>query len=410
MTVNYYLDNPSKAAQSESETSIYVFVGQSSHRVKVNSGMRIHPKYWDDKKQLAKRSYPEVTELNMYLTRLRSCLLKAILESSTLDPADARNNLKSIVLNQVKGTSSLAVKDEFKEVFKQYLDVKRPVLAVTSMKKNVTTYNHLLGFSSKYGVKLNLTKIDYQFMNMFVNYLITDLSQLNNSVRKQITILKAFLNWARDSGIQVSDSYLKFKWKESPTEVHYLNEEELLSIFNIDLTSNLRLDKVRDLFCFQAFTGQRYSDVAAFRWDQINLEKMIWSITTQKTHERLDIPLSGFALKILLKYKNTDFPHYSNQKLNNYLKELGEYAGINSNVSVVHYSGSTRIEKQHPKYKLITTHVARKTFVTLSLQKGMRPEVVMKVTGHKDFKTLKKYLKITDDVKHHEMLQVWSFK
>jgi len=59
-------------------------------------------------------------------------------------------------------------------------------------------------------------------------------------------------------------------------------------------------------------------------------------------------------------------------------------------------------------YELISTHTARRTFVTLSLEKGMRPEVVMEITGHKDYKTMKKHIKITSKVKHNEIKNVWK--
>ena len=72
------------------------------------------------------------------------------------------------------------------------------------------------------------------------------------------------------------------------------------------------------------------------------------------------------------------------------------------------YSGTKRIEIEKSKYDFISTHTARRTFVTLSLEKGMRPETVMEITGHKDYKTMKKYLKITSKVKTDEMNKVWG--
>lgn len=71
------------------------------------------------------------------------------------------------------------------------------------------------------------------------------------------------------------------------------------------------------------------------------------------------------------------------------------------------YRGSERIEYVLPKYDYITPHSARRTFVALSLEKGMRPETVMAITGHKDYKTFKKYIKITSKVKEIEVNQIW---
>ena len=72
------------------------------------------------------------------------------------------------------------------------------------------------------------------------------------------------------------------------------------------------------------------------------------------------------------------------------------------------FKGSERIETVEPKHKLITTHTARRTFVTLSLEKGMRPETVMSITGHKNYKNFKRYIKLTDKVKKIEMKRIWN--
>lgn len=81
---------------------------------------------------------------------------------------------------------------------------------------------------------------------------------------------------------------------------------------------------------------------------------------------------------------------------------------IKTPIANIKYRGSERIENALPKHDIITTHTARRTFVPLSLEKGMRPETVMAITGHKDYKTFKKYIKITSKVKNVEMNQIWS--
>ena len=83
-------------------------------------------------------------------------------------------------------------------------------------------------------------------------------------------------------------------------------------------------------------------------------------------------------------------------------------AGIDELTRTVSYSGSKKTESLQPKYKLISFHAARRTFVTLSLEKGMRAEVIMQISGHKDYRTFKKYIKITDKVKTDELNRIWN--
>ena len=131
---------------------------------------------------------------------------------------------------------------------------------------------------------------------------------------------------------------------------------------------------------------------------------------TQKTHQIIDIPLNGFALSILAKYSEypNPLPVISNQKMNRYLKELCKEAKIDSIIKIIKYKGNERIEETFKKYEVIGTHTARRTFISLSLEKGMKPDVIMAITGHKTYRMMQKYLKIADDFKRDEMDKVWG--
>ena len=127
-------------------------------------------------------------------------------------------------------------------------------------------------------------------------------------------------------------------------------------------------------FAFQCFTGVRYSDIENISREDIKAST--WNVRTQKTHQIIEIPLNSYALSILAKYSDypQPLPVISNQKMNDYLKELCKIAGIDEPVKTVRYKGSEPIENTYKKYEVIGTHTARRTFVCLSLQKGMKPE------------------------------------
>ena len=134
-------------------------------------------------------------------------------------------------------------------------------------------------------------------------------------------------------------------------------------------------------------------------------------LTTQKTKDRLTIPLLPQAREILNLHKDkyiTALPTISNQKTNEYLKELGKLAELTAPVTVIQYFGSKRDEQTYPKHEKLSTHIARKTFVTLALEKGMRPETIMKITGHKDFKAMKPYIKLVDQQVKDELFEAWG--
>ena len=133
------------------------------------------------------------------------------------------------------------------------------------------------------------------------------------------------------------------------------------------------------------------------------------TVVTQKTIDGLKIELNKYSKAILDKYKDVSFPNdlalpiISNQKMNDYLKEIGEIAEINIPQRIVYFKGNNRIEEVYPKYKLLTTHCGRRTFIVTALYLGIPAEVVMKWTGHNDYKAMKPYIEIVDELRKQEM-------
>jgi len=133
-------------------------------------------------------------------------------------------------------------------------------------------------------------------------------------------------------------------------------------------------------------------------------------VNTYKTRAVVKTPLRTEARAIINRHmgKPNFLPTITNQKSNAYLKELGKLAGIDEPTRNIQYRGSQRIETVKPKYEYLSTHTGRRTFVTLSLEAGARPEIVMEITGHKSYKTFKKYIKITERVVEKEMQRIWG--
>lgn len=235
-----------------------------------------------------------------------------------------------------------------------------------------------------------------------------------------MSFVRWFLRWACSNnyynGILHEQYKPRFKGIDCK-EVIFLSWEELQTFLNYKFPENRNsLSCVRDVFCFCCFTGLRYSDVARLRpCDIKRTAKPFISIVTQKTQDRLQIELNKYALQILDKYKNICFPKgialpvISNVKMNEYLKEAGEIAGINEPTRIVYYKGNKRYEEVLPKYALLTTHCGRRTFVVNALRIGIPAPVIMEWTGHSSFKAMKPYMKIVDAAKAENMSKFDSF-
>ena len=97
--------------------------------------------------------------------------------------------------------------------------------------------------------------------------------------------------------------------------------------------------------------------------------------------------------------QNKALPVISNQKMNDYLKELAELAEIDEPITQTYYMGKKRIDEVLPKYSLLGTHCGRRTFICNALSLGIPPQVVMKWTGHSDYSAMKPYIDIADEIK-----------
>ena len=282
--------------------------------------------------------------------------------------------------------------------------------------------NHLLRFKKSAGLDF----YDKDGLDKFINYLRRDCGLEDNSVLKQYKNLAWFLRWAIRKGytkVRDVETYEPvFKLVKKP--VIFLTQPELEKLYTLEIPKNgtvLKLKdmngkeyektvsesagmgRARDLFCFCAFTSLRYSDVVEVR--RTDIRNGVMTVTTQKTHDRLPIFLHKNALAILDKYKDQDFPgggalpYMTNQQMNRCLKDLGEICGFTTPYTITCYRNGARHDDVFPKYALIGTHTGRKTFICFALSNGVPPDVVMKFTGHADYKSMKPYIDITEDAK-----------
>ena len=306
-----------------------------------------------------------------------------------------------------KGKVSKQKKLTFFEAFDEYLKYKSVDGAPRSITGYNTTKNFLKDFETKMSLKIKFSSINMNFFDELKLYSYGYRNISDNYFAKNISVLKTFLNWAIERNYTESNLHLKFSVSEKEKEVIYLTVDELLHLFNFDFKSD-RLNKARDIYCFGCFTGLRVSDISQLTRDHIVDGQIVKKI--QKTQKLETIPINKFAAQILERYSDSfkALPRLCTQKANKYIKECCEEAGIDSPATIIDYRGGKSIEITKPKYKFITMHTARKTFVTNSLILGMNVKTIKDITGHKKDSTFNKYLKIAEDFKKAEMDNTWN--
>ena len=238
-----------------------------------------------------------------------------------------------------------------------------------------------------------------------------DITGLRNStIDKKLGYFRWFLNWATDKGYNTNRAYKSFRptLKQTQRKVIFLTKEEIAKVRAVELSGdNAYLDPVRDVFIFCCFSGLRHSDANNLRRSDIKGDHI--EITTVKTADSISIELNDITKAVLEKYKDVPFkdnkalPNLINQAMNRDIKELCKLAGINEEIRITTYKGSTRTDTVYHKWEKVGTHTGRRTFIVNALSLGIPPSVVMKWTGHSDYKAMKPYIDIVDSIKAESM-------
>lgn len=232
----------------------------------------------------------------------------------------------------------------------------------------------------------------------------------NDTINRNMRLVKWFFKWCYEKGYidNLNFKEVKASYKTPKKPIIFLEWNELMAVYNLDLSARPELAKTRDMFCFCCFTSLRYSDMINLRWGSVTMENI--TITTIKTTDTIVIDLNDYSREILLKYytpnsrpEDTVFQEKSSQKMNKRLKEIAKMCGIDTPITMVQMTGAKRTDITVPKYEMISTHCGRRTFISNAISLGVPPHVVMKWTGHSDYKAMQPYIDIADKSRKQAM-------
>ena len=241
----------------------------------------------------------------------------------------------------------------------------------------------------------------------------------HTTMEKKLTMLRWFFRWLGERGYistetleEINKVSLSLKGIKEQDRIKQnivaLTLEEYKQIRDCTIPESKQyLMRVRDVFIFACHTGLRHSDLQNLKKHDVDHVNKTISVTTKKTNTALEIPLSKRAYAILKKYENTPnleaLPVPSNQRMNEYLKELAILAKLNSNVKKIHFVKGETDEDIREKWSYITTHTARKTFVLLAIELGFKAEEVMEITGWSDYEMFKIYFRVQSKTLKNKM-------
>jgi integrase len=407
----------------DKEVKIYaVVIIRMNEVIKIKTRHAINPHDWNFKTQRMKETIENIetsSAFNKQLDELKKNLETKYNEIVELHPDLSFAGVKQILQEYGKKLEIpfTGHENDFFGYLDEYIETLKGVVNYRTAQKFTTLKNSLIEFgkeNEKYQ-NLSFSMIDHRFKDAYLKYLRNQKPRGRQKTRpedhqkgilldtqgKYIESLRTFCSWAEEREYNKNTKYRQFKifsdaqkkLRKPKTEIITLTLHELTKFYNHDFSDRPSLDRVRDLFCFGAFSGQRWSDID--RFNKKDLVGDVWTFISYKTKKKISLDFVGYmasAKDILIKY-NFQLPKISLVKFNLYVKEAARIAGITDETSITRYVGADPIIITQPKYKFIGSHTARKTAVSILLNEfNIAISHVLKITGHSDLKTLQKYL------------------
>lgn len=291
-------------------------------------------------------------------------------------------------------------KSVFFDAYEEFMDekIKNKEWGQATIKRYNNIKNILQEFENERKYKLTFSTITKKFYSEFTDYCITSRKHANNTFSRNLRIIKTFLLWSLKSGYTYNEDFREFKrMKRVKTSHIALNKEDLQNLLRIEFKSK-KIEHIRDVFVFSCVTGMRFGELKLISKNNIDNDHLNLKEEKGTEKEIRSIPLNEIALYILRKYDNK-LPLITNQKHNDYIKDVFKEAGYTHLVEKTATRGKEVIREEVPYYKLISSHTARRTFITMMKRNGKSDKLISKITGHKDMKTLNQYYQVDDDDK-----------
>ena len=264
------------------------------------------------------------------------------------------------------------------------------------------TQRKLIAFIRGMGKRdIPLADVNADFYQQFVAHMQKQ-GYAHNTIGREIKTIKVFLNALDNDRKQLVDISKLRVMKEEVDNI-YLNEEELQLIHDAELPTHL--DRVRDCFLLLAWTGCRYSDLQQI--DKSNIKSEVLSFRQHKTNNRVAIPIHPVVREIFEKY-NYELPNeISNQKFNDYLKDVARLSGITATETKTRTEGGKLTTTRSEKWQLVTSHTGRRSFATNMYKRGLPSIMIMSITGHKTESAFLKYIKVRQEEHAEMMADIW---
>lgn len=371
---------------------VFALYHVDGRQVKLYTSVSVRPKDWLRTKQRVKAGAPNAAPMNDELSAFAR-----IVETEAFrlqrEGALTAERLK-LAVQPTEETVAASSATLVAQIDRWIEDAKKRQRAAT-IRIYSTLRNHIKTFGERRRAEPLIADVDKKFVDDFAHHLTSKAQLANTSLWNMLKTLKTFLRWAHSNGLTSNRTFERMSKKDHHVierPIVRLNENDLRAIASLDLETEPALANARDLFMLQCALGVRYSDLV--KVSSANIDGDFIRITTEKNRKEVAVPLLPTARRIIERARP---PHpISNQKLNAYLKEIARRAKLDSAVTIPVFKGTQRVECTYALHELVTTHTAKRTFVSLMIGRGVSVDTVMKITGNSR-STLERYINLDND-------------
>lgn len=402
-----------KEPKSDKETLILFscYFKNENKKFVFSTGEKIMPKNWDFENRfpfvIGKKKSKFVQSIRLQMNRYSDLFLETESLYKRINEPFTSKNLKKVFDEEFKKAPS--GKNTFFDAYDEFTAEKEKgkEWSASTIKRYKNIKNILEKFEAARKFKLTFSKIDETFHREFTSYCMDDLKHINNTYARNLGLFKTFMFWARKNKFTYNDSFVEFKKVERViTNQIALTIDDLNKLMQHEFESE-KLGKVRDVFVFACVTGMRFGELSLIRRSNVTNDFILLKEDKDETKETREIPLTSISRYILLKY-DYKLPLIANQKQNKYIKEVFQAMEYNNKVQKVTTKGKENIKEEMFFYDRISTHTARRTFITMMKRQGKSDKLIASITGHNDMKTLNQYYQISEPEKKEAMDEVFN--
>ena len=406
-----------KEPNAEKETLIYFrsFFSNENRNFIYSSGEKIKPSEWDFENRLPNdlngRTQRAVNhrsikkQLDRYSGFFTEIVnrYKNIDEELTIDIARQRFD---------EEFKKIKIKDDFFRIYDEFIQEKENDYSGNSISKSTKDrydYNKRLlqDYQDYYKLKLRLGNFNDKIYNKFLKYCIEIKDHSANTVHRNVGLLKTFLYWALSKKYTYNNNFINFKKPPKfRTDEIALNYQQVEEIYLYDFSKNKRLERVRDLFVFGCVTGMRFGNYSRISKQDIQGD-FIRVVDLKSKSKKLSIPLNSISKAILEKY-NYILPNISNQKMNEFIKEVFKEMKFTEDIKKTMKYGDELVDKKSEFWERISSHTARRSFITIMKNNKVPDKVIMSYTGHTSLEVFNNYYRPSEEDKVNYMNEVFK--